>query len=69
MISLWGYRETTIRPEFQYINYIELNAQNNGEYVISPGNFRMRDDIFTNDMQFGFIQINLTQTGQNHMSP
>jgi hypothetical protein len=25
-ISLWGYRETTIRPELEYINMIEVCA-------------------------------------------
>ncbi|XP_077292474.1 protein mesh-like isoform X2 [Arctopsyche grandis] len=69
MISLWGYRENTIRPQFEYINHLELNAQNVGEYVISPGNYRLRDDLLTNDLQVGFIQINLTNTGDNSVSP
>lgn len=33
---------------------------NTGVYVISPANYRNRDNNATRDMQFGFIQINLT---------
>jgi hypothetical protein len=59
-ISLWGYRESTIRPELEYIDIIEEQITNTGTYTIAPGNYRLRNNHRTNDMQFGFIQINLT---------
>ncbi|CAB3241492.1 unnamed protein product [Arctia plantaginis] len=59
-ISLWGYKEVTIRPQFEYIDMIETGVANTGEYVINPQNFRNRDNFMHNDMQFGFLQINLT---------
>ncbi|XP_050672826.1 protein mesh isoform X1 [Leptidea sinapis] len=59
-ISLWGYKEVTIRPQLEFIDMIEAGVANTGEYVINPQNFRNRDNIMHNDMQFGFIQINLT---------
>ncbi|XP_045504606.1 protein mesh isoform X3 [Colias croceus] len=59
-ISLWGYKEVTIRPQLEFIDMIEAGVSNTGEYVINPQNFRNRDNIMHNDMQFGFLQINLT---------
>nr|H9JIQ1.1 RecName: Full=Protein mesh; Flags: Precursor [Bombyx mori] len=59
-ISLWGYKEVTIRPQLEYIDMIEVGVANTGEYVINPQNFRNRENIMHNDMQFGFLQINLT---------
>ncbi|XP_013171596.1 PREDICTED: uncharacterized protein K03H1.5 isoform X2 [Papilio xuthus] len=59
-ISLWGYKEITIRPQLEYIDMIEVGVANTGEYIINPENFRNRENIMHNDMQFGFIQINLT---------
>lgn len=59
-ISLWGYKEITIRPQLEYIDMIETGAANTGEYIINPQNFRNRENIMHNDMQFGFLQINLT---------
>ncbi|XP_063236326.1 protein mesh isoform X2 [Bacillus rossius redtenbacheri] len=59
-ISLWGYRETTIRPERLYIDMLETSASNTGTYVISPANYRSRNNLATRDLQFGFIMINLT---------
>ncbi|XP_060806291.1 protein mesh isoform X1 [Amyelois transitella] len=59
-ISLWGYKEVTIRPQLEYIDMIEAAVANTGEYVINPQNFRNRENIMHNDMQFGFLQINLT---------
>ncbi|KAJ9599570.1 hypothetical protein L9F63_009968, partial [Diploptera punctata] len=63
-ISIWGYRETTIRPELLYIDLIEGSAVNSGSYVISPANFRTRTNSATNDVRFGFIHINLTNPTQ-----
>ncbi|XP_037976230.2 protein mesh isoform X1 [Plutella xylostella] len=59
-ISLWGYKEVTIRPQLEFIDMIEVGVANTGEYVINPQNFRNRENIMHNDMQFGFLQINLT---------
>jgi len=59
-ISLWGYRETTIRPELLYIDMIEESAVNTGTYTISPGNFRSRSNPRVDNLKFGFIHINLT---------
>lgn len=59
-ISLWGYKEITIRPQLEFIDMIEVGVANTGEYVINPQAYRNRDNIMHNDMQFGFLQINLT---------
>ncbi|XP_045514585.1 protein mesh isoform X3 [Pieris brassicae] len=59
-IGLWGYKEVTIRPQLEFIDMIEVGVANTGEYVINPQNFRNRDNLIHNDMQFGFLQINLT---------
>lgn len=61
-ISLWGYRESTIRPEFIYITDLADNVQNTGAYKIIPSQYRTRNDQFKQDLQFGFIQINLTES-------
>ncbi|KAF7263100.1 hypothetical protein GWI33_003617 [Rhynchophorus ferrugineus] len=61
-ISLWGYRETTIRPSFLYITDIAQNVQNTGEYTIVPSQYRNRENTFLTDIKFGFIQINLTES-------
>lgn len=61
-ISLWGYRESTIRPEFVYIDQLVDTTTNTGEYTLSPASYRNRDNIYTKDIQFGFIQINLTDS-------
>ncbi|XP_055617268.1 protein mesh isoform X2 [Toxorhynchites rutilus septentrionalis] len=63
-ISLWGYREATIRPELEYIDMIEPQLTNTGAYTIAPANYRLRDNPRNVDMQFGFIQINLTTPEQ-----
>ncbi|EDV90809.1 protein mesh isoform X2 [Drosophila grimshawi] len=63
MISLWGYRETKIEPQLEYIDIIEASLTNTGSYVITPSNYLNRHNI-NNDMQFGFLQINLTQPAQ-----
>ena len=39
---------------------IESGIINNGYYTIAPGNYRNRDNPKNNDMQFGFLHINLT---------
>lgn len=47
------------RPQLEFIDVLEPSLRNNGEYIIAPANYRMRQNI-NNDLQFGFIQINLT---------
>ncbi|XP_043469976.1 protein mesh isoform X2 [Leptopilina heterotoma] len=59
-ISLWGYRETTISPELEYIDIIQDMAANSGTYTIIPSNYRRRNNYLQQDMYFGFLQINLT---------
>lgn len=47
-------------PQLEYIDMIETGITNTGNYTIVPGNYRLRNNRATNDMQFGFLQINLT---------
>lgn len=61
-ISLWGYRETTVRPQFRYITELANNVQNTGIYKIIPSTYRNNDNAFLKDMTVGFIQINLTDS-------
>ncbi|XP_036324062.1 protein mesh isoform X2 [Rhagoletis pomonella] len=63
MISLWGYREVTIYPQLEYIDVIEAGLTNTGSYVIYPNNYINRNN-YNNDLQFGFLQINLTNPQQ-----
>ncbi|XP_020713696.1 protein mesh isoform X3 [Ceratitis capitata] len=63
MISLWGYREVTIYPQLEYIDTIEAGLTNTGSYVIYPNNYINRNN-YNNDLQFGFLQINLTNPEQ-----
>lgn len=43
---------------------IEPQLTNTGAYTIAPANYRLRDNPRNVDMQFGFIQINLTNPEQ-----
>lgn len=61
-ISLWGYRETTIHPEFVYIDSLATGITNTGEFTISPASYRNRDNRALSDVRFGFIQVNLTDS-------
>ncbi|KAL3266307.1 hypothetical protein HHI36_010485 [Cryptolaemus montrouzieri] len=61
-ISLWGYRETLVSPQFVYIAQLADNVQNSGEYIIQPANYRNNDNKFQQDITVGFIQINLTES-------
>lgn len=72
MISLWGYRETEISPEFVEIDVLEPQLTNTGHYNIVPNNYRLRDNRQNLDIQFGFIKINLTNPQEFsglHISP
>ncbi|XP_008192790.2 protein mesh isoform X1 [Tribolium castaneum] len=61
-ISLWGYRETSVRPDFLYITDLAENVQNTGSYKIIPSTYKNRNNEKLIDIQFGFIQINLTES-------
>ncbi|XP_008548218.1 protein mesh isoform X3 [Microplitis demolitor] len=63
-ISIWGYRETSIRSEFEYIDILERGTTNTGEYIIVPAAYRNRETPYQLNMQFGFIQINLTNPAE-----
>lgn len=63
-LSLWGYRETNIRPTFVFITQLADNIQNTGEYTIVPSMFRTRSNEFLTDIKFGFLQLNLTESVQ-----
>lgn len=65
-ISLYGYRERTIRPQLEYISMIAEGLTNTGEYTIAPANFRAFDNPQHVDMQFGFLMINLTNPNTEH---
>lgn len=43
---------------------LQEGTVNSGSYVITPANYKGRNDPLTNDMQFGFLQINLTNPKQ-----
>lgn len=47
-------------PQLEYIDNLDAGMTNTGVYIISPANYRNRDNNATRDMQFGFIMINLT---------
>lgn len=51
-------------PQLEYIDLIEGGTTNTGVYIIGTGNYRNRDNRKQVDMQFGFIQINLTNPEQ-----
>ncbi|GLH01111.1 Uncharacterized protein GBIM_07324 [Gryllus bimaculatus] len=42
------------------------SISNQGMYTIHPANYRNRNNVGTNDIQFGFIHINLTNPEQYH---
>lgn len=47
-------------PQFEYIDILDSGITNSGKHVLAPANYRMRENLKHIDMQFGFIQINLT---------
>lgn len=49
-----------LRPQLEYIDLLDSGITNQGYYTIAPNNYRNRDNSRHIDMQFGFIQINLT---------
>lgn len=49
-ISLWGYKETTIRPELLYIDMIEVGYQN---LLTHMANVTHNDNI-TGNFKYGF---------------
>ncbi|XP_054262064.1 protein mesh isoform X2 [Macrosteles quadrilineatus] len=58
-ITLWGYRETTIRPELVLIDVLQMNVPNSGLYTIIPSDYKNRNNYMTSDIRFGFIKIQL----------
>lgn len=50
-------------PQLEYIDVIEASSTNTGRYTIIPQNYINRKNI-NNDLQFGFLQINLTDPQQ-----
>ena len=50
-------------PQLEYIDVIEAGTINNGHYTIAPQNYINRNNA-NNDLQFGFLQINLTNPQQ-----
>lgn len=63
-ISLYGYRETTIKPELEFITVLEEQTTNTGVYTITPANYRLRDNSNLTDLQFGFLHISLVNPEQ-----
>lgn len=60
-ISLWGYKESTIRPQLMYIDVLETGIPNNGRYTIAPAAYRLRENRpELLELEYGFIHINLT---------
>lgn len=60
-----------VSPQLEYIDTIETGHTNTGKYVIAPQNYVNRKNA-NNDLQFGFLQINLTDPQQYnglHISP
>lgn len=62
--TIWTLQIYVFRPQLEYIDVLESSATNTGVYVIGSGNYRNRDNRKQVDMQFGFIQINLTNPEQ-----
>lgn len=52
-----------LSPQLEYIDVIEAGLTNTGSYVIYPRNYVNRNN-YNNDLQFGFLQINLTNPEQ-----
>lgn len=52
-----------LSPQLEYIDVIEAGLTNTGHYIIAPQNYANRNNI-NNDLQFGFLQINLTDPQQ-----
>ncbi|KAK6626128.1 hypothetical protein RUM43_006433 [Polyplax serrata] len=69
-ISIFGYKETTIRPQLMYIDILETNVENNGRYTIVPHRYaeRMNKPELL-ELEFGFLHINLTHPEDEKFSP
>ncbi|XP_045610171.1 protein mesh [Procambarus clarkii] len=60
MISLWGYREISIKPELIYIDVLVDGAPNIGSYTLTPADYANRNNLDLLDLEMGLIMINLT---------
>lgn len=52
------------RPQLIYIDMLENSITNAGFYTINPENYRVRENPDLLNLEFGFIQINLTNPEQ-----
>ena len=63
-LSLWGYQETSdVYPKLTYIDVLaDPGSLRLGQVktILDPALFRDRNNWQTNNIQFGFISINLT---------
>lgn len=60
-ISLYGYREISIRPEIVYIDMLADGVPNEGYYAITTADYANRDNRELLDLEMGLIMINLTE--------
>ncbi|XP_055381358.1 protein mesh-like [Condylostylus longicornis] len=61
-ISIWGYYEIGNHRHLTFVDVIESSAPNTGEYTITPKDFRSRNNFEHSHIEFGFIQINTTNS-------
>ncbi|CAG0880442.1 unnamed protein product [Cyprideis torosa] len=59
-ISVWGYRESRIQPQFLFIDMLEEGIPNSGETILNPPDYSDRRNDHLLDLVFGFIMVNLT---------
>lgn len=52
------------RPELLYITQLEASLTNTGHYTIVPANYRLNEHVGLQNLEVGFIHINLTQPEQ-----
>lgn len=59
-ISLWGYRENGPVPQVVFIDTLVDSTPNKGSYTLNVADYADRNNIYTRDLGFGFIQVNMT---------
>ncbi|XP_063878525.1 protein mesh-like isoform X1 [Scylla paramamosain] len=59
-ISLYGYREISIKPEIVYIDMLVEGIPNTGSFVLTTADFMSRDNRELLDLEMGLVMINLT---------
>lgn len=60
-ISIWGYREISIRPEIVYIDLLVDGVPNTGHFTLTMADYINRNNRDLLDLEMGLIMINLTQ--------